>query len=136
VITALNGLTVYSARLQAHPVASYGIRAHFLSTAIKSQTACWTYGGPSQTSSSTLQFERDDLSQAEMRMDTSSEWTTDPLRICLSPLSSYCLSVRPFVRSPNENVPWLFPSGRVHVLVVYVKTIDTRLLRKKQFSED
>lgn len=40
VITALNGVTVYSARMQAHPAASYGIRAHFLSTAIKSrQTA-------------------------------------------------------------------------------------------------
>lgn len=36
VITALNGLTVYSLRMQAHSAASYGIRAHFLSTTIKS----------------------------------------------------------------------------------------------------
>lgn len=44
------------------------------------------------------------------------------------------------VRSANESVPWLFPSGRACVLVVYVKTVDTCLLHVRkaslQFSED
>lgn len=54
VITALNGLTVYSARMQAHPVTSYGIRAHFLSTAIKSrQTVRW-YERSSRTARPTV----------------------------------------------------------------------------------
>lgn len=105
VITALNGLTVYSARIQAHPAASYGIRAHFsLSTAVKSRQTGVRAGLMGRTKS-----ERPD-SPVRHRIAIRAGrfvagWNAHgylaaserpgPLRICLSPLSSYCLSIRP-----------------------------------------